>query len=809
MSYKINAFTGKFDYYLDPTEAIAHVDLSDMPDSGGTNTDHDLRYFTLSTAQTSITGDKTGTFNLTTTGKVTVGDPTLVAQGIILNDTSYAINATGNSYFNGNIITVGTHDTKLVIDEEVNANASLGYAITLNSQFYLSGTWYDDVTWVKLGLNAIGSPSTGTASFSALTTDDVNSAQVSITSDGYSGSAWPASSPEIDYNINGSRKMVFGYDSNVGRGIFYADTLAGGMYFWDNTQPITSPGLGIALGFDPNVYANNLLFVEPSNIIRITGTVTSPLTCTNLGTFNQLYVNPTTLPSAPASASGAFEYSGDPDYFYSYWDYGYTHTIRVYAYKETTAGKLWSATYAESTPITDATTYSQTYRINWTWDAVAGADGYRVFKTDDYGGFDYNVYADTVTNSYTDDNANSGWPSSGYAATVNWNTSFKATDISFMSYLLINTTSPDAYSSRIVVDGQIGATTFTASGGYKDGNTTLLDYVGGSTLLGSAGNLTMTGARNILAGSQSGQAMTSGQDNFFAGAYSGLANTTGSNNFFMGYYSGGENTVGSNAVYIGSQCGQRSTASGNTYNIAIGSGAYNCGIIGGASGTNNTIIGAWGGCFTTGSSNITIGYYAGHYQTTASNILLIDNQNRTDIAGELAKSLIYGVFNSAVASQTLQINGRVGITLAPTAYLTLPAGSATAGTAPIKFTSGTLTTAAVAGQMEFLTDDFYGTITTGAARKKFVLDDGTALTLTRVPYATTNGRLTDSANLTFDGTTLTTGGFTTTGDVSAGNVNVSAGGKLNIEGSAGDTYFKYNLTVLELWVDGALVAEWE
>lgn len=29
-------------------EAIAHVDLSDMPDAGGTNTDHDARYFTES-----------------------------------------------------------------------------------------------------------------------------------------------------------------------------------------------------------------------------------------------------------------------------------------------------------------------------------------------------------------------------------------------------------------------------------------------------------------------------------------------------------------------------------------------------------------------------------------------------------------------------------------------------------------------------------------------------------------------------------------------------------------------------------------
>jgi hypothetical protein len=44
--FTINPFTSKLDYYLDPTEAIAHVDLSDMPDAGGTNTDHDARYYT-------------------------------------------------------------------------------------------------------------------------------------------------------------------------------------------------------------------------------------------------------------------------------------------------------------------------------------------------------------------------------------------------------------------------------------------------------------------------------------------------------------------------------------------------------------------------------------------------------------------------------------------------------------------------------------------------------------------------------------------------------------------------------------------
>jgi len=62
--------------------------------------------------------------------------------------------------------------------------------------------------------------------------------------------------------------------------------------------------------------------------------------------------------------------------------------------------------------------------------------------------------------------------------------------------------------------------------------------------------------------------------------------------------------------------------------------------------------------------------------------------------------------------------GNVGIgTTNPTAVLHLKAGTATAGTAPLKFTSGTLLTTPEAGAIEFLADRYYATITTGAERK--------------------------------------------------------------------------------------------
>jgi len=109
-------------------------------------------------------------------------------------------------------------------------------------------------------------------------------------------------------------------------------------------------------------------------------------------------------------------------------------------------------------------------------------------------------------------------------------------------------------------------------------------------------------------------------------------------------------------------------------------------------------------------------------------------------------------FGDADGRMVLRATG-IGIrTTAPSARLHLPAGIATASTAPLKFTSGVSLTAAEAGAIEFTTDDLFFTITTGAARKAFVLDDGARLTSGRIPAATTNGRLVDGPTPAADNT---------------------------------------------------------
>lgn len=88
----------------------------------------------------------------------------------------------------------------------------------------------------------------------------------------------------------------------------------------------------------------------------------------------------------------------------------------------------------------------------------------------------------------------------------------------------------------------------------------------------------------------------------------------------------------------------------------------------------------------------------------------------------VAQPFVIGTNN--VERMRILSGGNVGIgTTGPTAVLHLKAGTASAGTAPLKLTSGTLNTTPEAGAVEFLTDKFYGTITTGAARKEFAFTD--------------------------------------------------------------------------------------
>ena len=111
------------------------------------------------------------------------------------------------------------------------------------------------------------------------------------------------------------------------------------------------------------------------------------------------------------------------------------------------------------------------------------------------------------------------------------------------------------------------------------------------------------------------------------------------------------------------------------------------------------------------------------YNLNGTNINTAGTLTNVAYKGTLTDGYILYYQNSSTALQNSSIfyNGaNIGIgTTSPTAKLHLAAGTTVASTSPLKLTSGSLMTTPEVGAIEFLTDAYYGTITTGIARKQF------------------------------------------------------------------------------------------
>ncbi|MEK7646830.1 MAG: helix-turn-helix domain-containing protein, partial [Patescibacteria group bacterium] len=180
--------------------------------------------------------------------------------------------------------------------------------------------------------------------------------------------------------------------------------------------------------------------------------------------------------------------------------------------------------------------------------------------------------------------------------------------------------------------------------------------------------------------------------------------------------------------------------------------------------------GAW---FATNGGNVGVG-------TTSPFAKLSTHANN----GETNTNLFTVASSTQSATTTLFTilnTGNIGIgTANPTAVLHLKAGAIGASSAPLKFTSGSLQTIAEAGTIEFLTDAYYGTITTLAARKTFaflesptfttpILGVASATSLATsaaIPLLLTNGQLVNIALTaqTIGATTLTIPDFANVSD---------------------------------------------
>ena len=100
----------------------------------------------------------------------------------------------------------------------------------------------------------------------------------------------------------------------------------------------------------------------------------------------------------------------------------------------------------------------------------------------------------------------------------------------------------------------------------------------------------------------------------------------------------------------------------------VNSTAVGLGALQASTGSNNTAFG--GSCLslTTGTNNVAIGNFAGHYET-GSNAFYVDNQDRTNTAGDKAGAILYGVMAASAANQTLQVNAKLGVGASPNTQL--------------------------------------------------------------------------------------------------------------------------------------------
>lgn len=189
----------------------------------------------------------------------------------------------------------------------------------------------------------------------------------------------------------------------------------------------------------------------------------------------------------------------------------------------------------------------------------------------------------------------------------------------------------------------ITGTSLVLSGSATIGTT--LSVTGLSTLVGGAVIQGMTVGKGLAAVATNTAVgfdvlayNTSGNSNVGIGYQALFLNETGEFNFAGGYQ----------ALY---------TNDGGIENTAVGTLA----LYANAGGDRNTAVGLSAlGSQINGNGNVALGYYAGNYET-GSNAFYINNQDRTNTAGDKASSLMYGTFNATASSQTLVINAAVTV----------------------------------------------------------------------------------------------------------------------------------------------------
>src|SRR3990172_1572795 len=242
-----------------------------------------------------------------------------------------------------------------------------------------------------------------------------------------------------------------------------------------------------------------------------------------------------------------------------------------------------------------------------------------------------------------------------------------------------------------------------------------IDNTNANTFFGfQSGNANTTGVENTANGFQALYSNTAGFDNTANGKGALYSNTTGNNNTSNGVLALTSNTTGNNNTANGVLAlSQNTTGNNNTANGYFALQSNTAGFDNTANGkdtlytntigSNNTANGVKALFSTTGSNNTAVAYQSLISNTTGSNNTAI-GYNADVGSGDLTNAIAIGANAIVSASNSLVLGSgaNVGIgTSSPTAKLNLGAGTATASTAPLKFTSGINLTAVEAGALEY------------------------------------------------------------------------------------------------------------
>jgi len=259
-----------------------------------------------------------------------------------------------------------------------------------------------------------------------------------------------------------------------------------------------------------------------------------------------------------------------------------------------------------------------------------------------------------------------------------------------------------------------------------------------------AGKFAVKPSHNISIGTGSGQNADSALSNIWIGKGTGAGTRNSVGDVFLGSsinYTGTYNSLGFNSV-VGADAFQAPTTA--RYNSIIGAyagqglttgrenvlGGYNAGASF-TDGSQNVSLGAYAAYLQSGSLNVHIGYLADAYNATAYNRKLFINTkgdggdvaliggdgnsgqvaiNKT-IAQIAADAANFQVHGTSHLDSTLIVDWKIGAGVSsPTAFIHPKAGTATAGTAPIKLNTGTALTTPEDGAIEYHGSHIYFTI---------------------------------------------------------------------------------------------------